>query len=69
MSLFLSLFMQVVMGIHIQQLSMSKISMSGKLVEYFDTKYQVEEGSIWLHIQDIKNLKIVGYQRVNFTML
>ena len=57
------------MGIHIQQLCMLKMSKNGKSVEYFGTKDQVEEGSIWLHIQDIMNLKLVGYQKVNFTML
>ena len=61
MSLFLSLFVQVVMFIRIQQLCMYKMSKNGKSVEYFDTKDQVEEGSIWLRIQDVKNLKLVGY--------
>ena len=69
MSLFLSLFVQVVMGIHIQQLCMSKMSKNGKSVEYFNTKDQVERGSIWLYTQDIMYQKLVGYQKVNFAII
>ena len=54
------------MGIYIQQLCILKMSKNRKSVEYFDTKDQAEEGSIWLHIQDIMNPKLVGYQKVNF---
>ena len=61
MSLFLSLFVQVVMGIHIQWLCMLKMSKNGRLVEYFRTKYHVEEGSIWLPIYNKMNLKLFGY--------
>ena len=60
--------MPMVMGIQIQQLHMSKISKSGKSVGFFGTKDQVEEGSIWLHIQDIMNLKLFGYPKVNLAM-
>ena len=55
----------MVMSIHIQQLCMLKMSKNGNSVEYFSTKDQVQEGSIWLPIQDTMNLKLVGYQRVN----
>ena len=48
---------------------MSKMSKNGKSVEYFGTKDQVEEGKIWLPIQDMMNLKLFGYQRVNLAML
>ena len=68
-SLFLSLFMQVVMGIHIQQLYISNMSKNGKLVGYFSTRDQVEKGSICLPIRDTMNLKLVGYQKVNLAML
>ena len=44
---------------------MSKMSKNGKSLEYFDTKDQVEEGSIWLRIQDMMNNKLFGYQKVN----
>ena len=49
------------MGIHIQQLYVLKMSKNGKSVEYFGTKDQMEEGSICLHIQDIMNMKLLGY--------
>ena len=68
-SLLLSLFVKMVMGIHVQQLCMLKVSKNGKSVEYFGTKNQVQEGSIWLLIQDPMNLKPVGYQRFNLLML
>ena len=54
------------MGIRIQQLCMSKMSKNGKSLEYFYTKDQVEEGSIWLYIQDMMNLKLFVYQKKNF---
>ena len=57
------------MGICIQQLCKLKMSKNGKSVEYFDTKDQAKEGSIWLHIQDTINLNHVGYLKVNFTIL
>ena len=60
--------MQVVMSICIQQLCISKISKSEKLVGYFDTKDQAEEKSIWLHIQDKMNLKLVAYLKANFAI-
>ena len=53
--------MKVVMGIHIQQLCILKIGNNGKVVGYFGTKDQVEEGNIWLYIQDMINLKLFGY--------
>ena len=61
--------MQVVMGIHIQQLDMSKISKNGKSVEYYCTKDPAEKGGIWLNIQDIMNLKLFVNQKVSFTIL
>ena len=69
MSLFLSLFMWVVMGILIQQLCMLQMSKNGKLVDYFSTKDQAAEGNIWLPMQDTTNLKLVDFQTVNSTML
>ena len=57
------------MAIRIQELCIFKISKNRKSLEYFGTKDQVQEGSIWLYIQDIVNLKLVGYQKVNFIML
>ena len=57
------------MGIHIQQLCMSKISKNGKSVEHFATKDQVEVGSIWLNIQNMMNLKLIGYDKVNLAIL
>ena len=62
MSLFLSLFIQLVIGIHIQQLCRSKISKNGKSVGLLDTKDQKkEEGSIWLNFQDTTNVKLFSY--------
>ena len=69
MSLFLSLFIQVVMGIRIEQLCILKMSKNGKSVGYSGTKDQVQEGSIWYHMQNMTNLKIFGYQKVNCTIL
>ena len=48
---------------------MSKMRKNGKSVEYFNTKDHAEEGNIWLHIQDIMNLKLLSYCKVSFTML
>ena len=69
MSLFLSLFIQLVMGIRIQQLYMVEMSKNGKLVEYFNIKDQVEEGSICLHIHNMTNLKLICYHKVIFAVL
>ena len=44
--LFLSLFVKVVMDMHIQHLFMSKMSKNDKSVEFFNIKYHVEEGSV-----------------------
>ena len=66
---FLKPLVQVMMGICIQQLYISKMSKNGKSVGYFQIKDQVQKGSIWLHIQDMMNLKLVGYQKVNFATL
>ena len=60
--------MRLVMGIRIQQLCILKMSKNGKSLEYLDTEDQAE-GRIWLHIQDVTNLKLVGYLKVNFAML
>ena len=57
------------MGIHIQQLCMLKMSKSEKPVGYLDTKDQAEEGSIWLHIQNTINLKLVHNLKVNFALI
>ena len=48
---------------------MSKMSKSGKPVGYFDTKDQEEDSNIWLYIQDMTNQKLIGYFKVNLTML
>ena len=61
MSLFLSFFLQVVIGINIQQLCISKINKNVKLVEYYSIKDQLEKRIIQLHIQDMMNLKLVFY--------
>ena len=69
MFLFSSLFVQVVIGIRIQKLYLSKMSKNGKLVEYLDMKDQVEKGGNCFHIQDITNLNLFGYLRVNLEIL
>ena len=61
--------MQVVMGVFIQQLCIPGMSKNGKSKYYIYTKDQVEEGNIWLHIQNMMKLKLVGYQKANFAML
>ena len=57
------------MGICIQQLCMLKMSKNRKSVEYFGTEDQVQEGSIWLCTQNMMNLKLSDYQRLNLAML
>ena len=57
------------MGIHIQQLCISKISKNGKSMEHFAINDQVEVGSIWLNIQNMMNLKLIGYDKVNLAIL
>ena len=69
MSLFLSLFMQVVMGIRIQQLYISKMRRNGKSVEYYSTKNKVEKVNSWLNMQNMTNLKLFSYQKVSLAML
>ena len=48
---------------------MSKMSKSGKLVGFLDTKDQAKKASIWLLTQDKINLKLIDYLKVNFVML